>query len=119
MAQPNIVNATTILGSTDVLAVTTTPTDITTNAVSSGKVYKVNVLTIANVDGANTADITASLYRGAVEYKILHTVTVAPDSTLVAISKESTVYLEEADSIRLTASANGDLVGVCSYEEIS
>lgn len=119
MAAPNVVNVLNILGSTDVLAITTTPTDITTNSGGSGKVYKVNMLTIANIDGTNAADITVSLYRGAVEYQILSTVSVPSDATLVAISKETAIYLEEGDSIRLTASANGDLVGVCSYEEIS
>lgn len=119
MTAPNIVNVTTIYGSTDVLAVTTTPTDITTNSAASGKVYKINTLTIANVDGTNSADITVSLYRSSVEYPILSTVAVPADATVVAISKESAIYLEEGDSIRLTASANGDLIGVCSYEEIS
>ena len=119
MAAPNIVNVSNILGSTDVLAVTTTPTDITTNSGGSNKVYKVNMLTIANIDGTNAADITVSLYRGAVEYQILSTVSVPADATLVAISKETAIYLEEGDSIRLTASADNDLVGVCSYEEIS
>jgi hypothetical protein len=119
MAAPNIVNVTTILGHTDVLAVTTSPTDITTNSAASGKVYKINVLTIANVDGTNSADITVSLFRSSVEYAILSTVAVPPDATLVAISKDAAIYLEEGDSLRLTASADSDLVAVCSYEEIS
>jgi hypothetical protein len=37
----------------------------------------------------------------------------------VVITKDTSIYLEEGDSVRLTASANGDLTGICSYEEIS
>jgi hypothetical protein len=36
---------------------------------------------------------------------------------LDVISKS--IYLEEGDDLRLTASANSDLEAVCSYEEIS
>lgn len=119
MAAPNIVEVTTIRGNTGVLAVTTTPTDIVLNNASSGKVYKVNTLIISNVDGTNAADITASLYRSTVEYKIASTISIPPDATLVVLSKETALYLEEGDSIRLTASADNDLQAICSYEEIS
>lgn len=119
MAAPNIVNVTTILGKTAVLAATTTPTDIISNTADSGKVLKVNSIYASNVDGTNAADITVSLYRSSVEYKIASTVSVPADATLVVLSKEAPIYLEEADSIRVTASASGDLEVVCSYEEIS
>ena len=119
MAAPNIVGVTNILGSTDVLAVTTTATNIVANTAGSGKVLKINNLVVANIDGTNAADITASLYRSSTEYKIANTITVPADASLVVISKETAIYLEEGDAIRLTASANGDLQAVCSYEEIS
>ena len=119
MAAPNIVNVTTIIGHTDVLAATTTATAIVSNSAASGKVFKINALSIANIDGVNAADITVDLFRSSVAYRLASTVTVPADATLVVITKDSSIYLEEGDSIRLTASANGDLTGVCSYEEIS
>jgi hypothetical protein len=119
MAAPNIVNVTTILGKTAVQQVTTAATAIVTNAVASNKVLKVNALYIANVDGASAADITVALYRSSasVSYELAHTVSVPADATLDVISKS--IYLEEGDDLRLTASANSDLEAVCSYEEIS
>jgi hypothetical protein len=54
MAAPNIVNVTTITGKTAVLAVTNSATAIVTNSGSSGKVFKVNALYVANVDGASS-----------------------------------------------------------------
>ena len=117
MAAPNIVNVTTILGKTAVQQVTTSATAIVTNTAASGKVLKINALYIANVDGTNAADISVALFRSSVSYEIAHTVSVPADATLDVISKS--IYLEEGDELRLTASANSDLEAVCSYEEIS
>ena len=119
MAAPNIVNVTTIIGHTDVQSVGTSATAIVENSAASGKVYKVNSLIIANVDGTNSADITVDLFRSSTSYKIASTVTVPADASLVVISKETAIYLEEGDSLRCLASASGDLQAVCSYEEIS
>lgn len=119
MAAPNIVNVATITGKTDVLNVTTSATAIVTNTAGSGAVYKINVLNIANVNGTAAADITVDLYRNTTAYNLLYTVSVPNDSSLVAISKDTAIYLEEGDSIRLTASANSYLTGACSYEIIS
>ena len=117
MTAPNIVSVATITGKTDVLAATTTATAITTAATS--KLLKINSVIIANIDGTNDADITLDLFRSSTAYKIVSTVTVPADATLVAISKDSAIYLEEGDSLRATASADGDLQVICSYEIIS
>lgn len=117
MAAPNIVGVTTITGKTAVLAVTTSATAIVTNSSSSGKVFKVNALYVANIDGTNACDLTVDLFRSSTAYKIASTVSVPADATLDVISKS--IYLEEGDALRLTAGANSDLEAVCSYEEIS
>jgi hypothetical protein len=117
MAAPNIVNVATITGKTAVQAVGTSATAIVTNSGSSGKVFKVNALYVANVDGAASADITVDLFRSSTAYPIASTVAVPADNSLDIMAKA--IYLEEGDSLRCTASASGDLVAVCSYEEIS
>jgi len=117
MAAPNIVNVTTIIGKTAVQAVTTSVTAIVTNSSSSGKVFKVNALYVSNVDGTSSASVSVDLYRSSTAYHIAKTVVVPADATLDVISKS--LYLEEGDSLRLTASADSDLEAVCSYEEIS
>jgi hypothetical protein len=119
MANPNIVNVTSILGKTAVLNVTTTPTDIVSNSSGSNVVVKINNLIVSNIDGTSAADVTASIFRGSVEYKVAHTISVPADSTLIVLDKGTSVYLEEGDSLRLTASANSDLQAVSSYEVIS
>jgi len=117
MSAPNIVNVTTIIGKTAVQAVGTSATAIVTNAGGSGKVLKVNALYVSNVDGSTAADLSADLYRSSTAYRLANTISVPADATLDIVSKA--IYLEEGDSLRLTASASGDLEAVCSYEEIS
>ena len=125
MANPNIVNVATINGNSNFQNVSTTNTAIVTNAASSGKVYKVNVLNISNIDGVNDADITAYYVANVanpttnVSYSLAKTITVPADSTLVLVDKNSSIYLREDAAIRLAASASGDLQAVCSWEEIS
>jgi hypothetical protein len=120
MANPNIVNVSNILGKTAGLVVTTSATAIVTNAAASNKIFKINSLIIANVNGTNAADITAVILKnGSTTFRIAFTVGVPADATLVLISKDTSIYLEENDSIRLTASTNSALEAVCSYEEIS
>lgn len=119
MANPNIVNVTSIYGKVAVHEVTTSAAAIVENTSSSGEIVKINVLNIANVDGSVGADITVDILRGGTAYKIMHTINVPGDSALVAISKDTSIYLEEGDALRVTASADNTLVATCSYEIIS
>ena len=79
-----------------------------------------NFLSISNIDGSTGADITVTIKdaSGALKAKLAHTITVPADATLVVISKDSAIYLEENMAIHLDASAAGDLAAVCSYEEM-
>lgn len=117
MAAPNIVSVSTLTAKTAVQAVGTSATAIVSNAASSGKVIKINALYISNVDGTNNAEINVDLYRSSTAYHIAKTIVVPADATLDVISKA--IYLEEGDSLRLTAGTASDLEAVCSYEELS
>lgn len=119
MTAPNIVNVATITGKSATANVTTVATDIVTNASSSGQLHKIDSLIISNVNGTSLANATVSLYRNSTDYKIAHLMGVPAQGTLVVISKDTMVYLEEGDSIRVTASANNYLHAICSYEIIS
>jgi hypothetical protein len=124
MAAPNIVNVATITGKTNVVDLTSTSaTSVVSNAASSGKVFKINSLIVANVDGTANADITINLYSaaalGGTATQICSTIAVPADSSLVVIDKTSGIYLEEDKSIGATAGSANDLKVICSYEEIS
>jgi hypothetical protein len=127
MANPNIVNVTNILGNTSTNLISSTANPFTTalinNAASSNKVYKVNSIIVANVDGSAAADITISIFSqddlGGTATAIASTIAVPADATLVVIDKNSSFYLLEDKSIGATASAANDLVVTCSWEEIN
>ena len=124
MANPNIVNVTDIRGKTAVTNLTSTnATLVVENVAGSNKVFKINSLIVSNVDGTNAADVTVSLYSedniGGTATQIVSTVSVPADASLVVISKDTSIYLEEDKSIGATAGAANDLKVVCSYEEIS
>jgi len=123
MANPNIVSVASIYGKTvydtDIAA---SAASLVSNAASSGKIYKINSLIIANIDGANSADITVTLRNAAgdtTHSTIANTVAVPADATLIVVSKDTSIYLEEDMSLYVLASAAGDLSATCSYEEIS
>lgn len=127
MANPNIVNVTTIYGntSTNLISSTSDPfaTALVNNAASSGKVYKINSIVVANVDGTSNTDITIKIFSqddlGGTGTAIASTITVPSDASLIVTDKTTSFYLLEDKSIGATASAANDLVVTCSWEEIS
>ena len=120
MANPNIVDVTSIYGKVAGQAVGITTTAIVTNSNGSNKVLKINSLTASNVDGVNTPHINVTVNKNqSTEYHITKTLAVPPDSVVIVISKDSSIYLEENDSLELVASAANDIEAICSYEEIS
>jgi hypothetical protein len=127
VANPNIVNVTNILGntSTNLISSTADPfaTALANNAASSGKVYKINSIIVANVDGSAAADITIKIFSeddlGGTGTAIASTISVPADASLVVIDKSTSFYLLEDKSLGATASAANDLVVTVSWEEIN
>jgi hypothetical protein len=119
MANPNIVGVTSIFGKTVSVALTTSEQTILTNSAASNKVFKVNVIFAANIDGAAAADVTVRLHNGTTSFPIAHTLLVPADATLLVTDKSASFYLEENWSIRALASAAGDIQLTVSYEEIA
>ena len=133
MAAPNIVNVTTITGVTTFhagIAATTGGkgalgvTTVVSNASGSGKVLKVNSLVAASI--GTTTGVTLQYFNNAAHTGAGRTVSIAMTasvptySSLVVISKENSIYLEENTSLGVFSQANaGTLDVICSYEEIS
>mgnify|MGYP003141938035 FL=1 len=121
MAAPNLVNVSTITAkSVQADLGTTLTTEILANASSSGKVFKVNNILVANIDGTNSADASVAITKsGGSPIMIASTVAVPADSTLVVVDKNTSLYLEEGDNIEAGASAASDLTITINYEELS
>ena len=117
MAAPNIVNVSTITAKTTGAALgTTLTTSLLANSASSGKVFKVNTIIVANVDGTNDATVTLDYYNGTTGYKIANTINVAADTTLIALDKNSAIYLEEGDDSR-TALIGSNVISSVNVNE--
>jgi len=124
MANPNIVQVTTIYGNTSTTALSSTSaTSIASNAASSNTVYKINSIVVSNVDGTTAADITINLYSaaalGGTATAIASTISVPADATLIVTDKTTSFYLLENRSIGAIAGSANDLVVTCSWEEIT
>ena len=95
---------------------------IVTNPASSGKVLKINSLVASGI-GATT-DVTVKLHNLAAgaggTVSIATSVSVPTFSTLVVISKENSIYVQENQSISAFKQANaGDIDIICGLEDIS
>ena len=124
MAAPNIVNVATITGKTATVALSSTnATVLVTNAASSNKVFKINMIQVANVDGTNACDVTIDVHSAddgaGTAYSLVSTASVAADSSIVVLDKNTAIYLEEDKSITATAGTANDLEIIVIYEEIS
>ena len=124
MAAPNIVNVSSILGKTATVALgSTSQTTLLSNAASSDDVLKVNMIQVANVDGTNACDITVDVHSaasgGGTAFSLIATASVAADSSLVVLDKNTAIYLEENMSITATAGTANDLEVIITYEQIT
>lgn len=127
MANPNIVNVTTILGNTSTYLISSAAnpfaTALVNNPASSNKVFKINSIVVTNVDGAAAATITIQIFSqddlGGTGTAIASTISVPANTTLIVTDKTTSFYLLEDRSIGATASSANDLVVTCSWEEIS
>jgi hypothetical protein len=125
MANPNIVNVTSILGETVFGVLTSTlSTVLLSNPASSGKVLKINTVLIANVNGTVATDTTIDLSPTAggtstAAVSIASTISVPADATLAVIDKNTSIYLLEDRSIIGNCTTAGNCEYIISYEVIS
>lgn len=120
MAAPNIANTSNIVGKLNTVEINDVPTLIVTNPASSGKVYKLNTLYASNTTGTLPVDMHLTIVRAnGDEFPILRYTTVPAEATLIVISKDNPIWLEEGDVINAQTGASGRLVAICSYEIIS
>lgn len=124
MANPNIASATNVVLNNAQLSLTaTTATQLITNAASSGKVFLVDSIIVANVDGTNACDVTVTRFQSATNtgtaFPIASTITVPADASIIVVGKDNPINLTENESIYVTASAANDLVVDANWKELS
>ena len=129
MANPNIVNVSSIVGGNAAWALTNTVTT-TLLTVAADVIVKINSLIVTNIHGTNAATVSLEINGiggGAVgvtlaanlttQVRIASTMNVPADDSLVLIDKP--IYLMEGDVLRGGASASSVLELFASYEVIN
>ena len=125
MANPNLINVTSVLGANAGFNLTNTAT-ATLITVAADKLVKINRVTVANVDGTNSATFdlfvdgmgsgsTGVTTTGAdATVYLAKTVAVPADTSIVVI--DTPIYLMEGDILKGGASAASDLDLFVSFE---
>lgn len=124
MANPNIINVTTLTGNTTYLTPSnTTANTLLSNAASSGLVYKINQIVCANVNGSSAVNATVAINNQAAgagtNYPIISTISVPASASLIAVDKTTAVYLMENSSIVVTSGTASGITYTISYESIA
>ncbi len=131
MANPDLTsNGNSILGKYISSLATTTLTSILANSSSSGKVYKINSITVSNVTTGTTAWV--SVWRGtqsntvngpygtsSLEGYLAYQIDIPPKATLSILGKSTSIYLNEGHNIIAVSNQNSTLNFSASFEVIS
>lgn len=123
MANPNIVNVTSIYGSTSYLIPSTTSaTTWTALTPASGTVNKIDNIVAANATGS-VATVTVAINSAAAgagtNYRLVYQVPVPANASIVVADKSTAFYLGEAQSIVVTVGTASAIELTASYEAIT
>lgn len=115
----NIANTVTITAKTAYVNVTTVTANVLSNSAASGNIYKINNISISNY---NTSVVTSNVVitrSGAGTFNIVNTISVPANSLLTVMAKDTSIYLEEGDTLQSNASANSSIHLIIGYELLS
>lgn len=123
MANPNIVNVTSIYGNTSYLIPSTTgATTWTALTPASNTVNKVNNIVASNVTGsavAVTVSINSATGGGGTAYRIAYQISVPANSSLIIVDKTTAIYVGEGQSIVATVGTANAIELTASYEALT
>ena len=123
MANPNIVNVTSIYGNTSYLIPSTTgATTWTALTPASNTVNKVNNIVASNVTGSAvtvTVSINSATGGGGTAYRIAYQISVPANSSLIIVDKTTAIYVGEGQSIVVTVGTANAIELTASYEALT
>jgi len=123
MANPNIVNVTSIYGNSSYLIPTgTSATPWTALTPAVGTVNKIDYIMAANVTGTAatiTVSINSATGGGGTAYRLAYQIQVPANTTLILSDKSTAIYLGESQSIVVTSGTSSAIEMTASYEAIT
>jgi len=124
MSAPNIVNIANLYGNTALLAISNTATAVANNVTGSNSVLKMNTLMVTTTLSV-TANVSVDIFRTTANtaYPLANNISIPASSTLVLIGKDTPIYLQEGDALRVfSPNANvaaNTMFATASYDVIS
>jgi len=131
VANPNLLAATTALGTTTYLTPSgTSAVVLLPNGATSNQVFKINQIVATNVNGSSAVNATVSIYTngavaqggspaGGTAFPIASTISVPANAALIVVDKTTQLYLQEGTSITVTSGTANGITYSISYEVIS
>ena len=124
MANPNLLAATIAYGTTAYITPSNTTANVLlSNPASSGKVFKINQIVAANVNGSAAVTATVSIDNAAAgagtDFPIISNVSVPATASLIVVDKTTSIYLMENSSIVVTSGTASGITYSISYEDMS
>ena len=123
MANPNIVNVTSIYGNTTYLIPSTTgATTWTALTPASNTVNRVTSIVAANVTGAAvavTVSINSATGGGGTAYRLAYQISVPANASLVITDKTTSMYVGEGQSVVVTVGTGSAIELTATYEAIT
>ena len=123
MANPNIVNVSSIYGNTSYLIPSTTSaTTWTALTPAAGTINKIDNIVAANVTGSTvavTVAINSAAAGAGTNYRLVYQIPVPVNASIVVVDKSTAFYLGEAQSIVVTVGTASAIELTASYEAIT
>lgn len=123
MANPNLVNVTSIYGNTAYLIPSTTnATTWTALTPAVGTVNKLNSIVASNVTAGNvavTVSVNSATGGGGTAYRVAYQIVIPVGASLIIVDKTTALYIGETQSVVVTVGSPSAVELVASYEAIT
>jgi hypothetical protein len=120
MTAPNLYNIATVTGKTTVVQVTTSRATMISNPAGGNMSIRINSLFVTNISNTNSnGTFTVDFYRNSNSTKIANNSIVEPGNTMIVISKDTSIYLEEGDSLGIVGTTNNTMHALITYEIVT
>jgi len=123
MANPNIVNVTSIYGNSSYLIPSTTSaTTWTALTPATGTVNKIDNIVASNVTSSAatvTVSINSATGGGGTAYRVAYQISVPANASLILMDKTTATYVGESQSVVVTVGTASAIELTASYEALT
>jgi len=123
MANPNIVNVTSILGNTSYLIPANTSANTWTALTPAvGTVNRVTSIVASNVTASAvvvTVSVNSATGGGGTAYRVAYQISVPSGASLIIVDKTTSLYIGESQSVVVTVGTASAIEFTAAYEAIT